>query len=140
MNRVLDTVREYQRYIRKGKSTEESYSVLAKLSTRIRQEKLDEMITFSGYKENEAYGIGSLIEMANHYHLQFAIGTCYGDCRAVLNKEYWLYPISDKVPATAYGTFYEIVFSEIANITGFGNTIELAIMRCLLNARIAGVI
>ena len=133
MNRVL-------RYIRKFTSIEESCSVLAKLSTRIRQEKLGEMITFSGYKENEAYGIGSLMEMANHYHLQFAIGTSYGDCRAVLNKENWLYPISVKVPSTAYGTFYEVESSEIEDITGFGRTIDLAIMRCLLNARIAGVI
>lgn len=88
-----------------------------------------------------AIHIGLAIEMAENFGIEIHIGTCYGDCRAVLPKEKWRYSLNTSVKSGSFGTFLaDMNPKDIHEIYAFGSTVQEAVCKCLLNCRTAGVI
>lgn len=85
--------------------------------------------------------IGNAIKEANRYGLEFNVGTAGYDCRAILPRSKWKKPIDKTVPLKMLA-FFTIPqsYEEIENIQGISDRIEIAICKCLIMARIAGVI
>lgn len=96
-------------------------------------------LEFSGIGEIYT-DVGKAIEVAKQYGIEFYIGTCYSQCRAVLPKSSWKNQIDDNVCPFNYGTFIHKPVWAIDSISGFGSNVCHAVTRCLINARVAGVI
>jgi len=123
------------------RNADEQYKEMSELSARIREEKLDDIeIAHYGYRDGEPFLIGSIIEMARFYNLDFHLGTCYGDCQAVLERKHWKKPINKNICSFNYGTWIYKNPDEVEYINAYSNTMPVAILECLLNARVAGVI
>jgi len=98
-----------------------------------------------GFKWNlgdgPAFDVGTALQLAEEYHIELHIGTCYSQCRAVLECQYWQSGITIGVKSAQFGSFCENQpHDEIEAICAFGFDVKTAICKCLVNARIAGVI
>lgn len=85
--------------------------------------------------------IGAAMQLANYYSLEFDIGTTMYDCRAILWREKWQREINKNISLESLA-FFTIpkTYDEIESIQGISDRIEVAICKCLIQARIAGVI
>ena len=85
--------------------------------------------------------IGTAIKFANHYGIDFSVGTHYGECRAILPRGKWKSPIDQDVSLESLA-FFTIpkTYKEIQNFQGIDNRLEIAVCKCLIAARTAGVI
>ncbi len=120
------------------KNVEDHNIVMAELSDLIREKNLNKGIGYKGFQSY--YKIGSTLQMAEHYNVELGIGTCFGDCQAFIKQEYWKYSLNKDIPSTDYGTWMVKSSDDIDEIFGYGRTVPEAILRCLLNARVAQVI
>ena len=84
---------------------------------------------------------GTAIQIANKYGITFDVGTTRYDCRAILPRSKWENPI-DKSVSLETLVFFTIPqsYDEIEDFQGISDRIEIAICKCLIQARIAGVI
>lgn len=90
---------------------------------------------------NVGINIGSAIKLMNHHNVKLHIGTSFGECRAVLNKEDWQYPIDKSRQSGEFGSFWaNQPHNEINCISGFGTTVGEAVCKCLINCKTAGVL
>lgn len=80
----------------------------------------------------------TIIRMMEHYKVQIAIGTCYGDCRAYIEKKDWSFPLNEDV--TAWDCGYLDNKSKADCVYGWGNTINKAVCKCIITAKEVGVI
>jgi len=88
-----------------------------------------------------AHDIGIALEMADQFGVEIHRGMCYADCRASIPKERWKYPLNTEIKSGRYGSFLEEQDpDEIESIYGYGGDVPEAVSRCLIHARIAGVI
>lgn len=88
-----------------------------------------------------AINIGSAIREANHYGIEFDVGTTHYDCRAILPRSKWQRDINRNVSLETLAFFtVPRSYDEIEAFQGISDRIEIAICRCLIQARIAGVI
>jgi len=85
--------------------------------------------------------IGAAIQIANKYGITFDVGTTRYDCRAILPHSKWENPIDRNVSLETLA-FFTIPqsYDEIEDFQGISDRIEIAICKCLIQARIAGVI
>ena len=83
---------------------------------------------------------GICIQLIHNYGIELHKGLSSSDCRAVLPKSKWQYPINKDVRSFKYGTFMEMNPDEVQDIVGFGRTVNEAVCKCLINAKVAGVI
>lgn len=83
---------------------------------------------------------GTAIRLIKRYNLDLHIGMSYGDCRCVLEKTNWQNPLNKDIDSYDYGTFTLINPDDVESIYAFGFTVQEAVAKCLINARIAGVI
>lgn len=84
--------------------------------------------------------VGICVQLIHNYGIELHKGLSSSDCRAVLPKSKWQYSINKDVCSFKYGTFMEMNPGEVQDIVGFGKTINEAVCKCLINAKIAGVI
>jgi hypothetical protein len=85
--------------------------------------------------------IGTAIKFANHYGVEFSVGTHFGECRAVLPREKWTGPVDRNVPLEDLALFtIPQSHDEIQNFQGIDKRLEIAVCKCLIQARTAGVI
>jgi len=102
-----------------------------------------ELIGNGDVLENDypVYLVGAALRIANKYGITFDIGTRMGDCRAILPRSRWLKPIDRTVPLESLA-FFTIPksYDDIEDFQGMSDKIEIAICRCLIAARTAGVI
>lgn len=89
---------------------------------------------------NPAVYIGSALRLASLYKMTFGEGTSYGDCRVDLPRSSWQQPLNETVSQFEYGVWYEKPVNEIDSIFAYRHRLELAICRCLVFAKKAGVI
>lgn len=90
---------------------------------------------------NVGVNIGSAIKLMNQYNVKLHIGTSFGECRAVLNKENWQHPIDKSRRSGEFGSFWgSQPHNEINCISGFGATVGEAVCKCLINCKTAGVL
>lgn len=136
LKNILRVMTEDVEYIvRTLDEVKEQEELMTKLVFEIRSQKLD-----IGMVPLNCYGIGSFLQIAEHYNLKFGIGTCFGDCRVDLSCDDWECPLDQSILSTDYGTWTKVDSHKVTSIYGYGKTLPEAIMRCLLNARIAKVI
>jgi len=85
--------------------------------------------------------IGAAIQIANKYGITFDVGTTGYDCRAILPRSKWENPIDRSVPLETLA-FFTIPqsYDKVKDFQGISDRIEIAICKCLIQARIAGVI
>jgi hypothetical protein len=85
--------------------------------------------------------IGTAIKTANCYGIEFDIGTTHYDCRAILPRSKWHNEI-DRTVSLETLAFFTIPksYDEIEDFQGISDRIEIAICKCLIQARVAGVI
>jgi hypothetical protein len=85
--------------------------------------------------------IGGAIQIANQYGIEFDIGTTGWDCRAILRRSKWHNPIDRNVSLETL-SFFRIPqsYEQIQEFQGISPRIEIAICKCLIIARTAGVI
>ena len=84
--------------------------------------------------------IGYALWLADQFGIELHIGTCYGDCRAVLPKERWLHPIAPDADQWSYSLFIRQDPAKVTDIQGMSRWPEIAICQCVVNAKKAGVI
>ncbi len=95
----------------------------------------------SGINGNVGVDIGSTIKLMNYYNVKLHIGTSFGECRAILNKEDWQYPIDKDRRSSEFGSFFaNQPHDKIDYIAGFGATVGEATCKCLINCKTAGVL
>jgi hypothetical protein len=80
---------------------------------------------------------GTILRLVRHYGIDLYVGTCYGDCRAVIEKKHWKNAISG--PLIGRFLVYEHPDS-VDDIYAFGRTVNEAVCKCLICAKTAGVI
>ena len=120
------------------KNAEDYNIIMTGLSDLIREKNLDKGMEYKGFQTY--YGVGSALQMAEYYNTELGRGTCFSDCRAFIKREHWKYLLNEDIPSTDYGTWMVISPNEVGQIYGYGKTVPEAILRCLLNARVAQVI
>lgn len=90
---------------------------------------------------NVGINIGSTIKLMNRYNVKLHIGTSFGECQAVLNKEDWQHPIDRSCQSGEFGSFFaDRLHNEIDHTGGFGATAGEAVCKCLINCKTAGVL
>lgn len=89
---------------------------------------------------NPALDVGSALQLATKYKLELIKGTCYGDCRAILDKCNWQHELDECICSFDYGTFMHKLPEEVGSIYAFGHSVQEAVCRCLLNCKTAGVL
>ena len=123
-------------------------------ATKERDTELDSLLTtFRQYSFNDGrYSFttcvlgnplkdaGTAVRLIQHYGLELHIGMGYVDCRAVLPKSKWQNPINRSISSFDYGTFTPMNPDEVEDIVGFGRTVNEAVVKCLINAKIASII
>lgn len=97
----------------------------------------DDGLTGNGILGDPLRDIGTAIRLIKHYKMDLHVGTCYGDCRAVITKENWINPISG--PLEGRFTTNENI-KEVDSIYGVGPSVNEAVCKCLIFAKIARVI
>jgi hypothetical protein len=88
---------------------------------------------------NPTKDLGDAINWAKKYNLELFGKTAFNIC-ADLDKKFWKSKINPTICQWAYGRLLQQPLDEINSINGFGRSVQEAVCRCLINARIAGVI
>ena len=84
--------------------------------------------------------IGQALWLADQFGIELHIGTCFGDCRAVLPKERWLHPIAPDADQWSYSFYVRQDPAKVTSIQRISRWPEIAISQCVVNAKRAGVI
>jgi len=87
-----------------------------------------------------ASDIGQALWLADQYGIELHIGTCFGDCRAVLPKDRWAHPIAPDADQWSYSLFMRQDPAKVTSIQWISHWPEIAICQCVVNAKRAGVI
>ena len=103
-------------------------------------DRLKEIMEPDWRVEDAPHRIGNALRLAQRYGIELDLGTCFGDCRAILDARKWHNPISPNADVWSYGNFCKQKREEVTVIQGFSRWPELAICECFLNAKRAGVI
>ena len=78
--------------------------------------------------------IGQALWLADQYGIELHIGTCFGDCRAVLPKDRWAHPIAPDADQWSYSLFMRQDPAKVASIQWISRWPEIAISQCVVNA------
>lgn len=89
---------------------------------------------------NPALFFGQAIKFAEEYHITLHTGTCYGDCRAELHKDDWLYDIHPSTDVWDYSDFTLQNKENVDRINAWNLEPATAICKCLIRAKKCGVI
>lgn len=85
--------------------------------------------------------IGHMLRLANDYKIKLDLGITAYDCRAILHKDHWAKPIDRTLPLEVFAFFLiPKSYDAITEFQGIDPKVELAIAKCLIAARTAGVI
>ncbi|MCJ7761106.1 hypothetical protein MUP59_08220 [Candidatus Bathyarchaeota archaeon] len=121
--------------------------VFAWLKQSVKQDEKDYAIVLSlqdygirALAGNPMCNIGAALRLADEYHIQLHVGTCFRDCRAVLERENWKRDISPTANVWDYSLFCKQSPDKVDFIQEIDISPCRAICGCLLRAKKSGVI
>ena len=100
--------------------------------------KMEQMgLLKSVYGGDPTEHIGTALILAREYGIELWCGTSHSEARAVLPREKWISEPDPDVSPWDYGAFLN---TPPESIYAFHRCPQVAICRCLINAKIAGVL